>query len=36
MIKIEKDIPIPPKSQGKRAKYPFQSMGLGDSFVVPI
>ena len=32
-IKIEKGIPIPPRSH--RAKYPWETMEIGDSFFAP-
>jgi hypothetical protein len=31
MIKIEKNVPVPPK-EGRPNKYPFESMDVGDSF----
>jgi hypothetical protein len=31
MIKVDKDIPIPPR----RLKYPWSTMEVGDSFFVP-
>jgi len=35
-ITIDKDIPIPTKMQlGRRSKYPFDIMDVGDSFFVP-
>lgn len=40
MIKIEANIPIPPRgplvSKGRPALYPFADMQIGDSFMVPI
>ena len=33
MIKIEKNIPIPPP---KPSKYPFEQLEVDDSFVVPV
>ena len=36
-FEIEKDIPVSPrKKKGYRSKYPFKSMGIGDSFFVPV
>lgn len=36
MIPIEKGVPIPPRCKvGGRAKYPWQAMEIGDSFVFP-
>lgn len=33
MIKIEKNVPIPNKrGSGRKAKYPFSEMQIGDSF----
>lgn len=40
-IVIEKGVPIPPKQTGRKKgeahgwKYPFKSMEVGDSFLVP-
>ena len=34
MIKIDKNIPIPPDSRGKSYKYPFEDLQIGDSFVM--
>lgn len=37
MIKIDKDIPVPPdllKRKGQPWKYPFRDMEIGDSFEV--
>jgi len=35
MIKIEKNVPIPKKKgSGRKAKYPFGEMDVGDSFFV--
>lgn len=34
MIKVQKNIPIPKTSQGRPAKYPFNTMDVGDSFEV--
>lgn len=32
---IEKNVPLPPKSQpGRKEKYPFREMEVGDSFLV--
>lgn len=33
LAKIEKDIPIPPVG-GKKVKYPYKKMEVGDSFTV--
>ena len=37
MIKIEKNVPIPDKcpndGRGKKSKYPFEKMEVGDSFL---
>jgi hypothetical protein len=37
MFEIEKDVPIPENAVGtdRRAKYPFNSMEIGDAFFVP-
>lgn len=32
MIVIEKNIPVPARVTGKRSKYPWQQMEIGDSF----
>ncbi|MDH3354500.1 MAG: hypothetical protein OEL79_04715 [Chromatiales bacterium] len=32
-IKVEIGIPIP--KSGKRSKYPWRNMGVGDSFLIP-
>lgn len=32
MIKIDKNVPIPPAGQGRPRKYPFDEMDVGDSF----
>lgn len=32
MMKIEKDIPIPMTVRGRKVKYNFQDMEIGDSF----
>lgn len=34
MYEIEKGIPIPPQNKGVRI-YPFDTMEIGDSFLVP-
>jgi hypothetical protein len=34
-IKIDKGVPVPPLTQGRRMKYPFRQMEVGDSFFVP-
>lgn len=36
MIEIDKDIPVPPLTEGRPRKYPFPDMGVGDSFAVPL
>ncbi len=35
MIKIDKGIEIPPENRGRKAKYPFRDMEVGDSFFIP-
>lgn len=36
MFKIEKGVPLPADDRpGRRAKYPFEDMDIGDSFFVP-
>lgn len=35
MIDIEHGIPIPDPQQGRMLKYPWESLGVGDSFFVP-
>jgi hypothetical protein len=39
MLKIEKDIPLPPRQRGKgyvaEHNYPWDKMEVGDSFFVP-
>ena len=35
MIKIESGIPIPERASNMAAKYPFNDMKVGDSFLVP-
>ena len=35
-FKIEKDVPIPGKSVGRRCKYPFKDMEVGDSVLLPM
>jgi hypothetical protein len=35
MLPIEKGIELPPIKPGKRNKYPFRYMEIGDSFLVP-
>lgn len=38
MIEIEKNVPLPPHAntgRGRFAKYPWQEMEIGDSFVYP-
>jgi hypothetical protein len=34
-IKIEKGIPVPERPSGSAAKYPWNQLEVGDSFVVP-
>jgi hypothetical protein len=34
MYKIEKNIPVPHSSKGRKQRYPFASMEPGDSFLV--
>jgi len=34
MIKIDKRVAIPPDGKGRKSKYPFSSMQVGDSFEV--
>ena len=34
--KIEKGIPLAPKTQLRRSRYPFSQMEVGDSFFVPV
>lgn len=33
-IKIDKGVPLPERARGPRAKYPFEDMAPGDSFLV--
>jgi hypothetical protein len=39
MILVDKNIPIPPHAtgprDGERWRYPFNDMGVGDSFLIP-
>lgn len=35
MIQIDKTIPIPPRSNRRKAIYPFRDMSVGDSFLWP-
>jgi hypothetical protein len=35
VFKIEKAIPIPPRLTKPESKYPFMTMKVGDSFLVP-
>jgi hypothetical protein len=35
MFKIERDIPIPDSINRHRTKYPWVSLGVGESFFVP-
>lgn len=34
MYEIEKNIPIPDPNKGRKSKYPFATMQVGDSFFV--
>ena len=34
MIAIEKNVPLPKTGSGARAKYPWKTMAVGDSFFV--
>lgn len=34
-IKIEKNVPMPKVGSGRRTKYPFGDMDIGDSFSSP-
>ena len=34
MIEIDKNVPLPPKTSRKR-KYPWETMQIGDSFLIP-
>jgi len=34
-FKVEKNFPLPPTSGGGIAKFPWNDMGVGDSFFVP-
>lgn len=34
MIKIDKRVSIPPGGKGRKSKYPFSAMNVGDSFEV--
>lgn len=36
MIEIEKGIPVPKEIYGRRRKYPWREMSIGDSFVVEL
>jgi hypothetical protein len=35
MFQIEKDLPVPDVISGRRAKYPWRRMEVGDSFFTP-
>jgi hypothetical protein len=35
-IQIDKDVPMPPPTDGRPRKYPFPDMAPGDSFAVPL
>jgi hypothetical protein len=35
LYEVEKDIDIPPEYPGRRTKYPWTEMDIGDSFLVP-
>lgn len=35
-IKIDKGMPAPPPATGRPRIYPFPTMGVGDSFAVPL
>ena len=35
-IKIEKGIPVPPQTSGRKRIYPFHEMEVGDSFSVAV
>lgn len=35
-FKIEKSVPVPASLAGRRAKYPWRDMDVGDSFFVPL
>lgn len=35
MIKTQPNIPIPPRKQGRWAKYPWATLQVGDSFLLP-
>ena len=35
-IQIDKDMPMPPPTEGRPFKYPFPNMAVGDSFAVPL
>lgn len=34
MIKIDKNIPSPPSGRGRKCKYPWVDMKIGDSFFI--
>ena len=34
-LKIEQNVPIPPKASSRHGKYPFDQMQPGDSFFAP-
>lgn len=33
--KIDKNVPVPAELRGRKAKYPFKEMEVGDSFFIP-
>lgn len=35
LFAIEKGVPVPPRDNGRTAKYPWADMRVGDSFFVP-
>lgn len=35
MIKVDKKKPIPDKKRGAPGKYPFKTLKIGDSFLIP-
>lgn len=35
-IKLDQTIPIPQSAAGRKSKYPFADMKLGDSFFAPV
>lgn len=36
MIEIEKNVPMPSSRRYTKHSYPFEKMGVGDSFAVPV